>query len=134
MVSPQVRREQIGFACELGCPSAAPAGLLGIARSTLNFELILPAKDAPVIAAKECCLRSTRATTIDGSASSCAAKAIDSACMPAPALAPGGAAAAAAQDGPEYRRRQTTSADAEQRQLRVGLSAACRHAACRDSN
>ena len=81
MVSPQVRREQIGFACELGCPSAAPAGLLGIARSTLNFELILPAKDAPVIAAKECCLRSTRATAIDGSASSCAAKAIDSACM-----------------------------------------------------
>ena len=51
MVSPQARREQVGFACEHGLSERRACGLLGIARSTLSYELTLPAKDAPVIAA-----------------------------------------------------------------------------------
>jgi len=50
-VSPQARREQVGFACEHGLSERRACGLLGIARSTLSYELTLPAKDAPVIAA-----------------------------------------------------------------------------------
>ena len=51
MVSPHARREQVGFACEHGLSERRACGLLGIARSTLGYELTLPAKDAPVIAA-----------------------------------------------------------------------------------
>jgi putative transposase len=51
VVSPQARREQVGFACERGLSERSACGLLGIARSTLSYELTLPAKDAPVIAA-----------------------------------------------------------------------------------
>jgi putative transposase len=51
MVSPQARREQVGFAREHGLSERRACGLLGIARSTLGYELTLPAKDAPVIAA-----------------------------------------------------------------------------------
>jgi putative transposase len=79
VVSPQARREQVGFACEHGLSERRACGLLGIARSTLSYELTLPAKDAPVIAAMRACRRSTRATAIDGSASSCAARATSSA-------------------------------------------------------
>jgi len=50
-VSSQARREQVGFACEHGLSERRACELLGIARSTLGYELILPAKDAPVIAA-----------------------------------------------------------------------------------
>ena len=50
-MSPQARREQVGFACEHGLSERRACGLLGIARSTLSYELTLPAKDAPVIAA-----------------------------------------------------------------------------------
>jgi putative transposase len=51
VVSPQARREQVGFACEHGLSERRACGLLGIARSTLSYELTLPEKDAPVIAA-----------------------------------------------------------------------------------
>ena len=50
-MSPQARREQVGFACEHGLSERRACGLLGIARSTLGYELRLPQKDAPVIAA-----------------------------------------------------------------------------------
>ena len=43
-MSPQARREH-------GLSERRACGLLGIARSTLSYELTLPAKDAPVIAA-----------------------------------------------------------------------------------
>ena len=49
VVSPQARREQVAFACERGLSERRACGLLGIARSTLSYELRLPAKDAPVI-------------------------------------------------------------------------------------
>ena len=51
MVSPQARREQVAFACERGLSERRACGLLGIARSTLSYELRLPAKDRPVIEA-----------------------------------------------------------------------------------
>ncbi len=51
MVSPQARREQVTFACERGLSERRACGLLGIARSSLRYELRLPAKDAPVIGA-----------------------------------------------------------------------------------
>ena len=50
-MSPQARREQVVFACERGLSERRACGLLGIARSTLSYELRLPAKDAPVIQA-----------------------------------------------------------------------------------
>ena len=50
-MSPQARREQVGFACEHGLSERRACGLLDIARSTLSYELTLPAKDASVIAA-----------------------------------------------------------------------------------
>jgi putative transposase len=49
VVSPQARREQVGFACEHGLSERRACGLLGIARSTLGYTPRLPAKDAPVI-------------------------------------------------------------------------------------
>ena len=51
MVSPQARREQVAFACERGLSERRACGLLGIAHSTLGYELRLPAKDRPVIEA-----------------------------------------------------------------------------------
>ncbi len=51
MGSPQGRREQVQLACQRGLSQRRACGLLGVARSTLNYELRLPAKDAPVIEA-----------------------------------------------------------------------------------
>ena len=51
MVSPQVRREQVAFACERGLSERRTCGLLDISRSTLDYELRLPIKDRPVIEA-----------------------------------------------------------------------------------
>jgi putative transposase len=51
VVSPQARREQVAFACERGLSERRACGLLGIARSTLGYELRLPAKDRSVIEA-----------------------------------------------------------------------------------
>src|SRR5512137_2044421 len=51
MVSPQGRREQCAYACARGIPKRRACGLIGMARSTLSYELRRPAKDAPVIAA-----------------------------------------------------------------------------------
>lgn len=50
-MSPQARREQVAFACERGLSKRRACGLTGIARSGLSYELRMPAKDAPVIAA-----------------------------------------------------------------------------------
>ena len=50
-MSPQARRAQVELACERGLSKRRACGLLGIARSTLDYELRLPAKDAPVITA-----------------------------------------------------------------------------------
>jgi putative transposase len=49
VVGPQARREQVAFACERGLSERRACGLLGVARSTLGYELRLPIKDAPVI-------------------------------------------------------------------------------------
>lgn len=51
MVSPQGRREQVQLACQNGLSQRRTCGLLGVARSTLTYELQLPAKHAPVIEA-----------------------------------------------------------------------------------
>lgn len=51
MVSPQGRREQVQLACQRGLSQRRACGLVGVARSTLGYELRLPAKDAPVIEA-----------------------------------------------------------------------------------
>jgi len=51
MVSPQVRRRQLALARERGLSQRQACGLLAISRSTLSYELRLPAKDAPVIEA-----------------------------------------------------------------------------------
>ncbi|MFW1582058.1 IS3 family transposase, partial [Vibrio parahaemolyticus] len=51
VVSPQARREQIALACERGLSQRRACGLIGLARSGLRYELRLPGKDAPVIAA-----------------------------------------------------------------------------------
>jgi len=49
VVSPQGRREQLQLACQRGLSQRRACGLIGVARSTLTYELRLPAKDAPVI-------------------------------------------------------------------------------------
>jgi putative transposase len=51
MVSPQARREQVCLARERGLSTRRACGLLGVSRSILRYELRLPAKDAPVVAA-----------------------------------------------------------------------------------
>jgi len=51
MVGPQGRREQCAYACARGLSKQRACGLVGIARSTLAYELRQPAKDEPVIAA-----------------------------------------------------------------------------------
>ena len=51
MVSPHARREQVNFACERGLSQRRACGLIGVSRSSLSYELRLPPKDAPVMAA-----------------------------------------------------------------------------------
>ena len=51
MVGPQGRREQCAYACARGIPKRRACGPIGMARSTLSYQLRQPAKDAPVIAA-----------------------------------------------------------------------------------
>ena len=51
MVGPQGRREQCAYACGRGIAKQRACGLIGMARSTLSYQLRQPAKDAPVIAA-----------------------------------------------------------------------------------
>ena len=51
IVSPQGRREQCAYAYGRGIPKRRACGLIGMARSTLSYELRQPAKDAPVLAA-----------------------------------------------------------------------------------
>jgi putative transposase len=51
VVSPQGWREQVQLACQRGLSQRRACGLVGVARSTLSYELRLPAKDAPVIEA-----------------------------------------------------------------------------------
>lgn len=51
MVSPQARREQLALACARGASQRRACGLLSISRSSLSYELRMPAKDAPVIEA-----------------------------------------------------------------------------------
>ena len=50
-MSPQVRRDQVELACQRGLSQRRACGLLGLSRSTLSYELRLPAKDAPIMAA-----------------------------------------------------------------------------------
>ena len=50
-MNPQARREAAALACQRGLSERRACGLLDIARSTLSYELRLPAKDAPVIEA-----------------------------------------------------------------------------------
>jgi putative transposase len=51
MVSPHARREQVNLACERGLSQRRACGLIGVSRSSLSYELRLPPKDAPVMAA-----------------------------------------------------------------------------------
>lgn len=51
MVSPHARREQVNFACERGLSQRRACGLIEISRSSLSYELRLPAKDGPVMQA-----------------------------------------------------------------------------------
>lgn len=51
VVSPQGRREQVQLACQRGLSQRRACGLVGVARSTLSYELRLPTKDALVIEA-----------------------------------------------------------------------------------
>jgi len=51
MVSPLARRDQVALACQRGLSQRRACGLLGMSRSTLTYELRMPAKDAPVIEA-----------------------------------------------------------------------------------
>lgn len=51
MVSPLARREQLAFVRSRGLSLRRACGLLGMSRATPSYELRLPAKDAPVLAA-----------------------------------------------------------------------------------
>jgi len=51
MVSAQVRRRQVGYACQRGLSTRQACALLSVARSTLGYQSRLAAKDAPVVAA-----------------------------------------------------------------------------------
>jgi putative transposase len=53
VVSPQSRREQCAYACRRGIAKRRACGLIGMARSTLSYELRQPAKDAPVVRAMQ---------------------------------------------------------------------------------
>ena len=50
-MSPQARREQIAFCQERGLSQRRACGLLEVSRSSVSYELRLPAKDAPVLEA-----------------------------------------------------------------------------------
>lgn len=43
-MSPQARREQVALACERGLSERRACGLIGLARSSLNYTLRLPVK------------------------------------------------------------------------------------------
>ena len=51
MVSAQVRRRQVGYACQRGLSTRRACALLSVARSTLGYQSRLVAKDASVVAA-----------------------------------------------------------------------------------
>lgn len=51
MVSARARRLQVGYARNRGLSARRACALLGVARSTLPYQLRMPAKDEPVIAA-----------------------------------------------------------------------------------
>lgn len=51
MVSPLARREQLAFVRARGLSLRRACGLIGMSRATPSYELRLPAKDAPVLAA-----------------------------------------------------------------------------------
>ena len=48
---PPAEREQVNFACERGLAQLRACGLIGMFRSSLIYELRLPAKDGPVMQA-----------------------------------------------------------------------------------
>ena len=50
MVSPSVRRSQVGFARKRGLSSRQACALLSVARSTLSYVRKMPLRDAPVLA------------------------------------------------------------------------------------
>lgn len=50
MVSAQVRREQVEYALQRGLSSRRACALMQVARSTVRYQALQPAKDAPVIA------------------------------------------------------------------------------------
>jgi putative transposase len=49
MVSAQARRSQVEFASHRGISVRRACALVGVARSTMGYELKMPAKDAPVM-------------------------------------------------------------------------------------
>ena len=51
MVSPQARREQVRFLRDRGLSQRRACGLLGVPRSTVDYRLRQPEKDAPALAA-----------------------------------------------------------------------------------
>ena len=51
MVSPQARREQIGFVRKHGLSQRRACGLLGVPRSIMGYRLRQPIKDAPALTA-----------------------------------------------------------------------------------
>jgi hypothetical protein len=51
VVSPQGRSEQVELACQRALSQRRACGLIGVARSTLSYELQMPAKNCPVIEA-----------------------------------------------------------------------------------
>ncbi len=51
MVSPLARREQLAFVRARGLSLRRACGLIGMSRATPSYELRLPGKDAPVLAA-----------------------------------------------------------------------------------
>jgi putative transposase len=51
MVSAQARRSQVEFASHRGISMRRACALVGVARSTMGYELKMPAKDGPVITA-----------------------------------------------------------------------------------
>ncbi len=51
MVGPQAKREQVAFLRQGGLSQRRACGLIGVARSTLTYELRQPTKDAPALEA-----------------------------------------------------------------------------------
>ena len=50
MVSAHARRQQVKYALGRGLSSRNACALMNVARSTLNYQALLPVKDAPVVA------------------------------------------------------------------------------------